>query len=146
MGDYNWAEIIKGTRSLNYSLRSFKGVFSSEKKDETSGLFLPDTYSKENSKIEWLEQCNSLEQKTIQLFTPELMTPFKFSNIQADFVYGLIKEMRNKNDHYKGYGFDFDLASRTVSSTMDLISSVREVHSDEERLFDVFEANGWKIR
>ena len=148
MGDYNynWDEILKGTNELNYSLRSFETFFVPEDKRAPNGLSLPDTYSKEDSRIQWLEKCKNLEQKTVQIFTPELMVPFRFSLVRADFVYGLIKKMRNLNEDYKGYCFDFDLKDKTVSSVMDLITSVREVHSDEDRLFDVFEANGWKFK
>ena len=146
MESYNWAEILEGTKALNYSLRSFEASFFSEENEKTKGLRLPQTYVDKNSKQEWLGRCNLLEQKTLQIFTPELMSPFKFSVVQVDFVYGLIKEMRNPTRDYKSYRFEFDLDSRKVSSVMDTITHVREVHSDEDRLFDVFEKNGWQFK
>ena len=145
MSGYNWAEILKGTRALNYSLRGFEALLPTEN-DRVRGLSLPDTRVAGRSREQWLEKCDNLEQKTVEIFTPELMAPFGFSNVMASFVYGLIREMRHKNESYKGYMFDFDLDARTVSSALDFVSRVREVHSDEDRLVDVFEANGWTFK
>ena len=92
--------------------------------------------------------CHDLHKKVSSILSPAAIEATGIERVNMLFVYGLLKELRISPplDKTQMYSFSFNLCDSTVSSRMDGMSRVRQIHPDQERLFDIFEKHGWEYR